>query len=179
MPEHLTWFKYESYFTWLSGFLMLCIVYYRGANLFLIDRHVLDVSVPVAILISLASLAGGWIVYDLLCKSPLGNNTLGSDGGALCRPRLHGAGAIPTSSRAAPPSCISAPSRRRSLSANVFMIIIPNQKIVVADLIAGRTRTRNMAASPSNALFAQQLSNAARYLLHAVEPLSAGLRHRL
>src|SRR6195952_550635 len=77
MPEHLTWFKYESYFTWLSGFLMLCIVYYGGANPFLIDRHVLDVSVPVAILISLASLAVGWIVYDLLCKSPLGKNTWG------------------------------------------------------------------------------------------------------
>ena len=44
MPEHLTWFKYESYFTWLSGFLMLCIVYYGGADLFLIDRHVLDIS---------------------------------------------------------------------------------------------------------------------------------------
>src|SRR6478735_2904262 len=55
MPEHLVWFKWESYATWLSGFAMLCIVYYAGANLFLVDRNVLDVSVPVAILISLAS----------------------------------------------------------------------------------------------------------------------------
>src|SRR5690242_19692730 len=64
MPEHLTWFKWESYATWLSGFAMLCIVYYAGADLYLIDRNVLDVSVPVGILISLACLASGWIVYD-------------------------------------------------------------------------------------------------------------------
>ena len=77
MPEHLTWFKWESYATWLSGFAMLAVVYYGGADLFLIDRHVLDVSAPVAILISMASLAVGWICYDLLCKSPLGKNTWG------------------------------------------------------------------------------------------------------
>ena len=74
LPEHLTWFKWESYATWLSGFAMLAIVYYAGADLFLIDRNVLDVSAPVAIGISLASLALGWILYDLLCKSPLSNN---------------------------------------------------------------------------------------------------------
>ena len=39
MPEHLVWFKWESYATWLSGFAMLCIVYYAGADLFLVDRH--------------------------------------------------------------------------------------------------------------------------------------------
>ena len=44
MPEHLTWFKWESYVTWLSGFAMMCVVYYGGADLFLIDRHVLDVA---------------------------------------------------------------------------------------------------------------------------------------
>ena len=74
MPEHLTWFKCESYFTWMSGFALLCIVYYGGADLYLIDRNVLDVSAPVAILISLASLGLGWLVYDLLCKSRLGDH---------------------------------------------------------------------------------------------------------
>ena len=52
MPEHLTWFKWESYFTWISGFTLLCLVYYGNARLFLIDRSVLDVSVPVSIAIS-------------------------------------------------------------------------------------------------------------------------------
>ena len=74
LPEHLTWFKWESYATWMSGFAMLAIVYYAGADLFLIDRNVLDVSAPVAIGISIASLALGWILYDQICKSPLGNN---------------------------------------------------------------------------------------------------------
>jgi len=77
MPEHLTWFKWESYVTWLSGFAMLCVVYYGGADLFLIDRHVLDISATTAILISLASLGIGWLFYDLLCKSPIGRNTWG------------------------------------------------------------------------------------------------------
>jgi uncharacterized membrane protein len=72
LPEHLTWFKWESYATWLSGFALLCVVYYAGAELYLIDANVLDVTAPVAIGISLASIVLGWIVYDVLCKSPIG-----------------------------------------------------------------------------------------------------------
>jgi hypothetical protein len=74
MPEHLTWFKWESYATWLSGFAMLAVVYYAGADLFLIDRNVLDVSQPVAIAISVARFVLAWVFYDLMCKSPLANN---------------------------------------------------------------------------------------------------------
>jgi uncharacterized membrane protein len=137
MPEHLTWFKWESYATWLSGFAMLCVVYYAGADLFLIDRNVLDVSPTVAILISIASLALGWLFYDQLCKSPLGNNDTalmlvlyaflvamawGYTQVFTGRAALLHLGAITAT----------------VMSANVIMIIIPNQKIVVADLIAGR-----------------------------------------
>ena len=74
LPDHLIWFKWESYVTWLSGFAMLCIVYYAGADLFLVDRHVLDVAPWVAILISLASLSVGWLLYDNLCKTRLAEN---------------------------------------------------------------------------------------------------------
>ena len=49
LPEHLTWFKWESYASWLSGFALLAILYYGGADLYLIDRNVLDVSAPVGI----------------------------------------------------------------------------------------------------------------------------------
>ena len=77
LPEHLVWFKWESYSTWLTGFAMLIIVYYAGADLFLIDRTVFDVDAPVAIAISLGSLALGWVLYDLLCKSPLGKSQNG------------------------------------------------------------------------------------------------------
>ncbi len=138
MPEHLTWFKYESYFTWLSGFAMLAVVYYGGADLFLIDRHLMDVSVPVAILISMASLSVGWICYDLLCKSPLGRNTWGLMAilFVLLIAMAWGYTQIFTG-RAA--FLHLGAFTATIMSANVFFIIIPNQKIVVADLIAGRT----------------------------------------
>jgi len=136
MPEHLTWFKWESYATWLSGFAMLCIVYYAGADLYLIDPHVLDVSRPVAIALSLASIFGGWIVYDTICKSALGKNDTrlmvllyfvlvamawGYTQLFTGRAAFLHLGAFTAT----------------IMSANVFMIIIPNQKKVVADLIAG------------------------------------------
>ncbi|MGF7005682.1 putative membrane protein [Aminobacter sp. BE322] len=138
MPEHLTWFKWESYATWMSGFALLWVVYYGGAELFLIDRNVLDVSVPVAIGISLASIALGWVVYDLLCKSRLGDND------TLLMLVLYGVVVFMSwgytqlfTGRAA--FLHLGAFTATIMSANVFMIIIPNQKIVVADLIAGRT----------------------------------------
>jgi len=138
MPEHLTWFKWESYATWLSGFALLAIIYYAGADLYLIDRNVLDVSAPVGILISLATLGIGWLVYDQLCKSPLGQNdnllmivlfavlvfmAWGFTQLFTGRAAFLHLGAFTAT----------------IMTANVFLIIIPNQKIVVADLKAGRT----------------------------------------
>jgi uncharacterized membrane protein len=72
IPERLHWFKWEAYFTLISGVLLLAIVYWHGAATMLIDEAVADISVPVAIGISIATLVLGWIAYDLLCKSPLG-----------------------------------------------------------------------------------------------------------
>src|SRR5690606_13342485 len=74
MQEHLAWFKWESYATWMSGFFLMAIVYCAGADLYMIDRNVLDVSTPVAILISIGSLALGWLIYDQLCRSKLADN---------------------------------------------------------------------------------------------------------
>lgn len=138
MPEHLIWFKWESYATWLSGFALLAIVYYAGADLYLIDRNVLDVSSPVAILISIASLSIGWLIYDQLCKSPLGKNDT-----ALML-ILYGVlvamawGYTQLFTGRAAFVHLGA-FTATIMSANVFLIIIPNQKIVVADLKAGRT----------------------------------------
>jgi uncharacterized membrane protein len=136
LPEDLHWFKWEAYTTWLSGFALLIIVYYIGAENYLIDRSKLDISEGVAILIGLASLGLGWVVYDLLCKSPLGKNqtvfsaiwfglliaaTIGltkifTDKGAF----IHVGAIIGT-----------------AMVANVFFVIIPNQKKTVAAMIAG------------------------------------------
>ncbi|MDX8466617.1 urate hydroxylase PuuD [Mesorhizobium sp. VK23B] len=137
MPEHLTWFKWESYATWLSGFAMLCVVYYAGADLFLIDPNVLDISVPVGILLSLATIGVGWIVYDLLCRSPLGKSDTGLMLVLYCVLVFIAWGLTHLFTGRAAFLHLGAITAT-IMSANVFMVIIPNQKIVVADLIAGR-----------------------------------------
>ena len=137
MPEHLTWFKWESYATWLSGFAMLCVVYYAGADLFLIDPNVLNISVPVGILLSLATITVGWIVYDLLCRSPLGKSDTGLMLVLYCVLVFIAWGLTHLFTGRAAFLHLGAITAT-IMSANVFMVIIPNQKIVVADLIAGR-----------------------------------------
>ena len=71
IPNHLHWFKYEAYFTWLSGFCLMFVVYYFNASAFLIDKNVLDITGTQGILIGVGSFIIGWILYDQLCKSPL------------------------------------------------------------------------------------------------------------
>lgn len=136
MPEHLIWFKWESYATWLSGAAMLMIVYWVGAELFLIDPSKADLATWQAILISAGSLTVGWILYDFLCKSPLGNNptslmlllfviliamSWGYNQVFTGRAALLHLGAFTAT----------------IMTANVFFIIMPNQRIVVKDLQEG------------------------------------------
>jgi len=138
MPDHLTWFKWESYATWLSGAALLAVIYWLGAELYLIDAEKADLNIWQGVLISAGSLAIGWVLYDLLCKSGLGKrpNVLmvvlfvilvamawGYDQVFTGRAALLHLGAFTAT----------------IMTANVFLIIIPNQKIVVADLKAGRT----------------------------------------
>lgn len=75
LPETLHWFKWEAYSTWISGMLLLALVYWYGAGVYLIDSSVADLSTPAAVSIAIAFIAGGWFVYDLLCKSPLARDT--------------------------------------------------------------------------------------------------------
>ena len=138
LPENLTWFKWESYSTWLSGFVLLIIVYYGGSELILVDTSVLDISPSVAISLSLVSLVVGWLVYDLLCKSLVGSYET-----ALML-MLFGILVIFSwlycnifSGRAA--FLHLGALTATIMSANVFFIIIPNQKIVVNELKQGKT----------------------------------------
>ena len=71
VPRTLHWFKWEAAWTWITGFLLLCLMYYYGAEIYLIDRAVADLSKPEAIAIGIALLAASWFVYDALYKSPL------------------------------------------------------------------------------------------------------------
>lgn len=76
IPARLHWFKWEAYFTLMSGLALLAIVYWHGAATMLIDEGVADIGVPTAVGISIATLVAGWIVYDVLCRSPLARNEL-------------------------------------------------------------------------------------------------------
>ncbi len=71
LPKHLHWFKYEAYFTWVSGFALLFIIYYFNASAILIDTNVLKLTAAEAIAISIGSFIAGWCLYDLLCKSSI------------------------------------------------------------------------------------------------------------
>ena len=71
LPANLHWFKWEAYFTWITGFLLLCTVYYWNAGIFMVDSRVADLSSLQAVLIGLVSLLLSWLFYDGLCRSPL------------------------------------------------------------------------------------------------------------
>ncbi|MEC7252893.1 MAG: urate hydroxylase PuuD [Pseudomonadota bacterium] len=76
MPEELTWFKWEAYSTWISGMALMSLVYYGSASLYMIDLEVLDITQLQAVFLSLGGIVIGWIIYDSLCRSPLGKNDL-------------------------------------------------------------------------------------------------------
>jgi len=157
LPEHLTWFKWESYATWLTGFAMLVLVYYLGADLYLVDSTVLDIPVWAGILISLASISLGWIFYDRLCKSRFGDdNTRLMIFLFLVLVALAWGYTQVFSGRAAMLHLGAATAT--IMSANVFLIIIPNQKIVTADLREGR------APDPKYGVIAKQRSTHNNYL---------------
>ncbi len=138
LPEHLTWFKWESYATWLSGFSMLVVVYYLGAEMFLIDPQVMELSAAQAVLISLGSLAFGWLAYNTLCRRFVeADQTLLMVALFILLVAMAWGYTQVFSGRAA--LLHLGAFTATIMSANVFMVIIPNQKIVVADLQAGRT----------------------------------------
>jgi len=69
LPHELHWSKWEAYTSWLSGMALLAIIYWYGANAYLVDKSVMELSVPAAIAISAGSLVAGWLVYDALCRA--------------------------------------------------------------------------------------------------------------
>src|SRR5690606_37362400 len=76
MPEGLHWFKWEAYFTWISGFALLALLYYYGANQFLIDASKLPMEPWQATLLGLAFLSGSWVFYNAMCQTQLADKPL-------------------------------------------------------------------------------------------------------
>lgn len=136
MPEELHWFKWEAYFTWMSGFFLLVLMYYFGANLYLIDPQKYALEPMQASVIGLSVIGGGLLFYNFLCQSAIGRNNrlfgvvwfvaltitayflnhIFTGRGAY----IHIGAIIGT-----------------VMAANVFITIIPNQRKVVASLLAG------------------------------------------
>ena len=157
LPKDLIWFKWESYSTWLSGFFLLAIVYYGGADIYLIDREIADINSYQAILISLVSILLGWIIYNSACKSPLGSNS--NFLMLILFFFLIFLSWFYTSIFSGRAAFLHLGSITATLmTANVFFIIIPNQKIVVSDLKAGRK------PDPKFGIIAKQRSTHNNYL---------------
>ena len=138
LPAELTWFKWEAYATWFSGLGLLVAIYYFNAGLYLVAPEVLDISPAAGIALSVAGLALGWIVYDGLCRSPLGRNeTVLAAAGFVLLTVLAWLSTRLFSPRGAFTQMGALIGT--IMAANVLVVIIPGQRKVVADLIAGRT----------------------------------------
>ncbi len=136
MPSELTWFKWEAYTTWLSGFALMIVVYYHNADLFLIDKSILDLTPLQAGLFSLGSLALAWLLYETACRSGLAQHELPfALGGYVFLVALTYAFTHVLSGRGAFNQIGAIIGT--IMVANVFAVIIPNQKKIVAALLAG------------------------------------------
>jgi uncharacterized membrane protein len=138
MPDELTWFKWEAYTTWLSGFALMVVVYYLDAELFLVDKSILDLTPLQAALFSFGSLAVAWLLYEGACRSGLARHELPfAIGGYVFLVALTYAFTHVLSGRGAFNQIGAIIGT--IMVANVFLVIIPNQKKVVAALLAGQS----------------------------------------
>lgn len=137
LPEHLTWHKWQAYWTWISGFFLLVWVYYLQSELYLIDPAVRELSPLLAGAIGLGALTLGWLIYDGLCRSPLKGNDvlLGLIGFAYVVAAswafsqvFSGRGAL----------IHTGALMATIMSANVFFVIIPGTRKQTEALKAGR-----------------------------------------
>ena len=135
LTENLHWFKWEAYSTWLTGMAMLAIVYWAGASTFLIDPSVLALTQPAAIALSIASLVVGWLVYDALCRA-LGSRPLALWTAIAIFLLLADWALFHIFSGRAAAIHLGA-IIGTIMVANVFFIIIPGQKRMLAQIRAG------------------------------------------
>ena len=136
MPQNLHWFKWEAYTTLITGAFLMALIYWYQAEIYLIDPNVMALSKPVAIILGVLTLVGGWLGYDALCKSKFGQkeNTMAVIlvvaltviAWGLCQlfsgrgAYMHFGGMLGT-----------------IMVANVFFIIMPGQRAMVASTSKG------------------------------------------
>ncbi|MDZ4284135.1 MAG: urate hydroxylase PuuD [Hydrogenophaga sp.] len=139
LPEHLHWFYWESYSTWLSGFALFLISYLWSPSVYLIDPNVFVWSPAAAISGALAFLVVFWLLYDAICRT-LGQSENGdAKVGALVLVLVCVAAWLATQLFAGRAAFLLVGAMiATAMSANVFFWIIPGQRTVVADIKAGR-----------------------------------------
>ena len=135
LPEPLHWFKWEAYFTWMTGFLLMIGVYYLHADTYLIDPRVTTISPATAIAVSVALLVAGWYVYCVLCSLPISPAWTASVGGIAVL-SLCWALSLLFSGRGA--FLQVGAMLGTIMAANVFRVIIPSQKQLVAAKLENR-----------------------------------------
>src|SRR5262245_56929963 len=136
LPAHLHWFKWEAYLTWATGLGLMIVQYYVHSRAYLIDPAVMALTPTQAIAISLGSFAAGWLIYDLVCRSKIGDHTVALAivlfalillASVLYTKVFSGRGAFVHVGALV----------GTIMAANVFMVIIPNQKKMIAQMLRG------------------------------------------
>ncbi len=137
LPTTLHWFKWEAYTTALTGFFLLSLMFYVGADSYLIDTSKADISQTTAILIGLGTIIGGWFIYDTACKTPLVNNGLAFGAVMLIILTVIAYGLSQVFSDRGMFIHIGA-LVGIAMALNVFRTIIPGQRALVAAVEEGR-----------------------------------------
>jgi uncharacterized membrane protein len=142
LPEHLHWFFWESYSTWLSGFALFAVLYLFNASTFLVDKRVHDWAPSSAVIAALAFLVVFWVVYDLICRwvgerqGKVGGDALV---GLLVLAYVVGASWLACQLFAGRAAFLMVGAMiATAMSANVFFWIIPGQRTVIAQMKAGQ-----------------------------------------
>ena len=136
LPEKLHWFKWEAYVTWLSGTALLVIVYWMRAQAMMVDPAIATLTSAQAVGIGIASMVGSWIVYDLLCRSPLGKHNAAMGVVVFGLLTLLAWELSRTLGGRAAYIHVGT-SIGTIMAANVFFVIIPGQKRMVEAMRAG------------------------------------------
>jgi len=157
LPDELHWFKWESYSTWLSGFALVSTLYYFQASTYMVDPSVAAISPATAVAIGLGTLAGGWVVYDVLCRLLINRSQLLF--GLIYYSFVVAVAYALTHLLSGRAAFIHVGAMiATTMSGNVFFWIIPGQKRVVAAMQRGE------APDPLDGIRAKQRSYHNNYL---------------
>jgi uncharacterized membrane protein len=151
LPETLHWFKWEAYTTWITGMFLISLMYWYQAEIYLIDPRVMALSKPVAVVLGMLTLVIGWIVYDQLCKSALGKKESHLSLAMLVFVCIAAWGLCQIFSGRGAYLHYGA-MLGTIMVANVFFVIMPGQR----DLVAAKSEGR--APDPSHGVRAKQRS---------------------